>query len=181
MTSERFASRRAGVLSAHLAAALAAVAALAAPIAGGNLAVPISAILTGGGASSGGALRNVSAIGGNAAAMQGGTLSVTPGVLAGPRAASLSVESAHAYPTPYMPSRGHDRVTFTRLPVEATIKVFTLSGRLIKTLSKNDSTDALVWMPVSDDRGSSLASGVYLFTIIHPGLGSRKGKLMIIK
>ena len=154
---------------------------LAAALTGGSLSIPVSAILTGGNVSTGGSLRNISAIGGHGTAMSGGTMSLIPGALASIKTARPDTSEAHAYPTPFMPSKGHDRVTFTQLPAFATIRVFTLSGRLVRSLEKNDSTDSLIWSPVVNEQGTPLASGVYLFTVIQPGVSKRRGKIMVIK
>lgn len=164
-----------------VACAGAAAAGLVAAISGGTLAVTSSAVLSGGIRSTGGAKVNVSAIGGHGTAMSGGALSLFPGTLSSVRTASLDTGLSHAYPTPFKPSLGHDRITFTRLPAKAVIKIFTLSGRLVKTLSKDDSSDALIWRPVANEQGASLTSGVYLYTVIQPGFSSKRGKLMVLR
>lgn len=166
------------------AAALALLAAgprLASAISGGAFNLPVTAVISGGQRSTGGSLVNYSSIGGYGQAMTGGTLTMIPGPLASVAAAKLNLDTAHAYPTPYIPSQGHTKITFTDLPALVTIQVFSLSGRLVKTLMKNDSTDSLIWSPVANSQGASLASGVYFFTISQPGFGKRQGKLMIIR
>lgn len=154
---------------------------LAAAISGGAFNLPSAAVTTGGGRSTGGSMVNYSVVGGYGEAMSGGTLKMIPGTLASVKTSRLDLEEAHAYPTPFMPSKGHDRITFTGLPSEVTIQIFSLSGRKVKTLTKDDSTDKLIWHPVTNDQGSPLASGVYLFTLSQPGLSKRRGKLMIIR
>jgi len=52
---------------------------------------------------------------------------------------------------------------------------------LVKTLSKSDSSDRLVWSPVANEQGSTLASGVYVFIVTQPGVSQKKGKIMIIR
>ena len=113
--------------------------------------------------------------------MSGGGLKLWPGVVAAVRAAAADTSFAHPFPTPFMPSQGHDRITFSSLPPEVTIKIYTLSGHLVKTLKKSDPSDRLVWMPVANDQGSTLASGVYLFIVKQTGADEKKGKLMIIR
>lgn len=154
---------------------------LASAATGGTFNIPVGGVISGGTRSTGGALTNYSAIGGYGTVMTGGTLTMVPGVLASVKGASLNLDEAHAYPTPYVPSRGHTKITFTDLPALVTIQVFSLSGRLVKTLMKNDSTNSLVWSPVNNNQGSPLASGVYLFTISQPGFSKRRGKLMVIR
>jgi len=126
-------------------------------------------------------LRLISSIGSHNTFMQGGTLQLWSGVIAAAKTAAFDARGAHAYPTPFLHSQGHDRITFAQLPAQATIKIFTLSGRLVKTLSKLDSTDQLVWTPVANEQGSLLASGVYPFIVIQPGVSKKQGKIMIIR
>lgn len=154
---------------------------LATAATGGTFNIPVGGVISGGTRSTGGALVNYSSIGGYGTVMTGGTLTMMPGILPSVAGAKLNLDEAHAYPTPYMPSRGHTKITFTDLPALVTIQVFSLSGRLVKTLMKNDSTDSLVWSPVANNQGSALASGVYLFTITQPGFTKRRGKLMVIR
>lgn len=174
-------ARRPALAALLLVLAGAAAAGLVAAIAGGTFAITSSAVTAGGARSAGGSKINVSAIGGHGTTMSGGTYTLFPGAVASVRPASLDTGRAHAYPTPFMPSQGHDRVTFTRLPAETTIRVYTVSGRLVKTLTKNDSTDSFIWKPVANERGTPLASGVYLFVVSSPGVGSKRGKLMVVK
>lgn len=166
-----------------LALTLVALAAprLASASTGGTFNIPVGGVISGGTRSTGGALVNYSSIGGYGTVMTGGTLTMMPGILPSVAGAKLNLDEAHAYPTPYMPSQGHTKITFTDLPALVTIQVFSLSGRLVKTLMKNDSTDSLVWSPVVNNQGSPLASGVYLFTITQPGFSKRQGKLMVIR
>ncbi len=110
-----------------------------------------------------------------------GGLELWPGVVAAVRSAAVDVSLAHAYPTPFIPSQGHDRITFTALPPDVVIRVYTLSGHLVKTMSKSDPSDRLVWNPVANDNGSPLASGIYQFIVAQPGVDKKKGRLMIIK
>ncbi len=164
-----------------LALAGGAGAALVSAIAGGTFAITSSAVVSGGGRSTGGQFTNVSAVGGHGTVMSGGAYTLYPGALASVRTASLNADRAHAYPTPFMPSKGHDRITFTRLPAKAHIQVYTVGGRLVKSLSKDDTTDSLIWKPVANEQGAALASGVYLFAVTQPGIKIKRGRLMIVK
>ncbi|MEK7383909.1 MAG: T9SS type A sorting domain-containing protein, partial [Elusimicrobiota bacterium] len=113
--------------------------------------------------------------------MSGGTLNLTPGLTDVDVAARTDLELAHAFPTPFRPRMGHDRITFRNLGLNARIRVYTLSGQLVRTFPKTDgATQDLVWYPVSDDHGRSVASGVYLY-VIEGDSGRKTGKLMIIR
>ncbi|MBI5241050.1 MAG: hypothetical protein HY926_11305 [Elusimicrobia bacterium] len=114
-------------------------------------------------------------------AMSGGGLQLWPGVVAAVRGAAIDASAAHAFPSPFMPSQGHTKITFSSLPPNVVIRIYTLSGHLVKTLSKSDPSDRLDWNPVANDQGTPLASGVYQFIVTQPGLSKKKGRLMIIK
>lgn len=154
---------------------------LAAAISGGAFNLPSSAVITGGLRSTGGSMTNYSSIGGYGTAMTGGTLTLIPGTLASVKTSRLNLDGAHAYPTPFIPSKGHTGITFTALPPQVKVRIFSLSGRLVRTLEKNDSTDSLLWSPVVNEQGSPLASGVFLFSLSDAGTRKRRGKIMIIR
>jgi hypothetical protein len=83
------------------------------------------------------------------------------------------------YPNPITKKDSVNKVfTFFLIPSStATLKVYTLDGRLVKTITKNDNTDKMVW-DLNNDKGSSIASGIYLYVITGNG-GNKKGKLAV--
>lgn len=113
--------------------------------------------------------------------MRGGTFQLAPGLYGSQSAAQANLDSAHAFPTPFKPSLGHDRITFRGLTTNATVKIYTVSGELVQTLSKSDGlTQDLIWYPVANSAGEAVASGVYLYVVRGDSKAS-KGKIMIIK
>jgi flagellar hook assembly protein FlgD len=69
-------------------------------------------------------------------------------------------------PNPYNPNKG--LLTFFGdgiVPGETTIKIYTLSGELVKDLSAK--TDELVWDGKTEN-GEPVASGIYLYTYESP-------------
>lgn len=84
----------------------------------------------------------------------------------------LSLMNVYNYPDPF---RDGTAFTFQRTavdgpgePVNAKIKIFTLSGRLIKTIDAYGLTDTFVkidWNGLDED-GNRLANGVYLYKVI---------------
>ncbi len=136
----------------------------------------------GGGVMGGGTIGLVHSIGETSVVpMSGGTLTLTPGLLGAPPAAAADNSAAHAFPVPFKPSLGQDRITFRALTANATVRIYTITGQLVQTLSKHDpTTQDLVWSPVANSAGQAVASGVYFFLV--SGDGSRaSGKLMIIR
>lgn len=132
-------------------------------------AVVLSAAYIGGPTDSGAVLTA-----GNASLTTGGT---PPLVTFDTAKGDLS--GAHCYPVPFKPSAGHTKITFSALTGSARIRIYTLSGELVRTLSKADNTDSIDW-DVRNTRGSAVDSGVYLYLI--EGAGKPKtGKLMVIR
>jgi hypothetical protein len=78
--------------------------------------------------------------------------------------------------------RGERRIDFTNLPAQAEVRIYTLTGALIKTLYKDSSptNGALSWNLVTDD-GMDIAYGVYIYHVTAPNVGEKIGKFAIIK
>jgi hypothetical protein len=64
------------------------------------------------------------------------------------------------------------RVRITNLPQKVKIKIFTLSGHLVRTLDKDDPTTVIDW-DLRNRAGVPVASGVYIFHIDAPGIGEK--------
>jgi hypothetical protein len=83
-------------------------------------------------------------------------------------------------PNPYRGSSWYettnveDEVRFTNLPTQATIRVFTIDGTLVRTLFKNSPNPSLPW-DMANDSGLRLASGIYL---IHVELADGREKVL---
>jgi len=95
------------------------------------------------------------------------------------RPAQLDVSASHAYPNPCNISKGCTGVTFTRLTLKATVRVFTVSGELVRKIEKNSSIDSIGW-DLKNLNGSQVASGLYIY--LSDGNGdSKTGKLVIVR
>lgn len=169
---------------ALLMAFAAASAARAAGPSGSGYEVPSSQFTGAGGVEmNAGGFRAAGSLGGpSASKMEGGGFAVTPGVLPAQRMAQDDLSAAHVFPVPFIPSKGHTQITFTRLTAKVTIRVYTISGELVKTLTKDSgASDEISWFPVVNDRGQSVASGVYIYHLHSTDGKTRLGKLMVIK
>ncbi len=153
---------------------------------GGSFSVPVLVTLSGGAPASGGALSlagfNMGGPTDSAASLTGGVFSLDTGaapavIISGTAKAGLG--EAHCYPVPFKPSEGHVKITFTALTRAARVRIYTLSGELVRTLDKSDPGDSIEW-DVKNSRGENAASGVYFFTVKNAGQ-TRTGKLMIIR
>jgi len=87
--------------------------------------------------------------------------------------------NAFAFPVPFRPSRGDNEITFSGLSAQATIEIFTLAGKKVKTIQHTSGNNQFPW-DVKNDKGSNVASGVYHY-VIKNASSMKKGKLVIIR
>jgi hypothetical protein len=78
--------------------------------------------------------------------------------------------------------RGQRKIDFIHLPQECTIRIYTISGSLVKTIHHQASAadGAESWNLVSDD-GMDIAFGYYIFHVDAAGVGQHIGKFAVIK
>ena len=78
--------------------------------------------------------------------------------------------------------RGERRIEFINLPAQCTVRIYTITGALIKTLTKDSNflDGSLSWDLVTED-GMDAAYGVYLYHVDAPGVGEHIGKFALIK
>lgn len=78
--------------------------------------------------------------------------------------------------------RGERKIEFINLPSVCTVRIYTITGALIKTLYKESShlDGSLFWDLVTED-GMDAAYGVYLYHVDAPGIGEHIGKFALIK
>lgn len=93
--------------------------------------------------------------------------------------AAQDVEAINVFPNPYFGTNNRELnkyqrfVTFNHLPPKATIRVFTVSGTLVKTIQKNDDTQIINW-DLRNENGLPAGSGMYVIYIDMPDLGTTK-------
>lgn len=68
--------------------------------------------------------------------------------------------NARPYPNPYRPSQGHTDMTIDQLPPGATVKIYSMNGQLVKSMTAGDEGE-VVWAGVRNDDGAPVSSGVY--------------------
>ncbi|MGE5457491.1 MAG: hypothetical protein ACM3RX_03980, partial [Methanococcaceae archaeon] len=78
--------------------------------------------------------------------------------------------------------RGERKLDFIHLPALCTVRIYTLTGALIKTLQKDSGANdgSLSWNLVTED-GMDIAYGVYIYHVDAPGVGEYIGKFAVIK
>ncbi len=84
--------------------------------------------------------------------------------------------------TLYVSGRGDRKIEFKNLPTPCTIRIYTVTGQLVKTLYKeSDPTDgSKAWDLISDD-GADIAYGLYVYHVEAPGVGEHIGKFAVVK
>jgi hypothetical protein len=100
--------------------------------------------------------------------------------------AKSDLEKVNAVPNPYFGASPLEKeiteafITFTRLPKECTVRIFTIAGDLVRTLYKNDDSPYLRW-DLRNDAGVPVASGIYIVHIDAPGIGSKVLKVVVFQ
>ncbi len=99
-------------------------------------------------------------------------------VVPNPYVATSNFEPQNTYRT----GRGERRIYFMNLPPECTIRIYTITGELVKTLEHNESIDngQEAWDLTTKD-GMNLAYGIYLFHVEAEGVGTQTGRFAVIK
>lgn len=82
---------------------------------------------------------------------------------------AASVSAVTIFPNPFRPALGHNTVTFSNLPAGASLKVYTLLGQLLRTLTANGA--GLATWDGTTDAGRAAATGLY---VVHAKGGDSK-------
>ncbi|RPI05084.1 MAG: hypothetical protein EHM64_07740 [Ignavibacteriae bacterium] len=95
--------------------------------------------------------------------------------------AKADIEKINVFPNPYFglnlaeTSKYQRFVTFSHLPKNATIRIFTLSGVLVRTLVKPaDETQQFLRWNLTNESGLPIAAGMFIAYIDMPDLGKTK-------
>jgi hypothetical protein len=70
-------------------------------------------------------------------------------------------------------------VRFMNMPEVATVRIFNLAGNLVRTLQKNDLTTSILNWDLLTDSQLPIASGVYIYHVEAPGIGSTFGRMVV--
>ncbi|MBI4351404.1 MAG: T9SS type A sorting domain-containing protein [Elusimicrobia bacterium] len=95
------------------------------------------------------------------------------------------VTPVYAFPVPFRPNAGNaarygswsDLITFTNLPVQGKIRIYTVTGALVRELAVTP--PSMKW-DVKNKDGELVGSGVYLWEVTS-GKNRKTGKLVVIK
>jgi hypothetical protein len=88
-------------------------------------------------------------------------------------------EGIRVFPNPWRADKNGDMaIVFDHLIPASTVKIFTLSGHEVRTLSADG--NSVSW-DRANSSGDKVASGVYLYVITDPQNNNSKGKLAILR
>ncbi len=99
--------------------------------------------------------------------------------------AKNNLDKISVFPNPYFGANPLERdkyqrfVRFTNLPINVTIRIYSLSGVFIERIDKNDNSQYLDWDLRNKD-GLPVASGMYIAYLDMPGIGTKIMKLAVI-
>jgi hypothetical protein len=96
-----------------------------------------------------------------------------------PPSTNASAFSPQVYPNPWRSDKhSGNPITFDQLSGNTTIKIFTVSAHLVKTLT---TSNASVTWDLTNDSGGTIASGIYVYLITDSQGDKVKGKVAVIK
>jgi len=83
------------------------------------------------------------------------------------------------YPNPFDPAQGHTKVTFKALTEEVTIRIFTLSGELVREV---ELPFQYYWnWDLKNENSEAVARGVYLYVVTNAEGEMKRGKFAVLK
>src|SRR5688572_16911417 len=94
------------------------------------------------------------------------------GLTQGPITFSAAEGAMQVYPNPWRADRGHRTITFGNLPSGSTVKLFTLAGRHVRTLSAP--IGAAPWDLINES-SEKVASGIYIYLVTTPNAPVQRG------
>ena len=98
--------------------------------------------------------------------------------VAGPVPVAPDLTTLIFYPNPVEPAKGHTEVTFQALTEEVTIRIFTLSGELVR---KVELPYQYSWSwNLKNEQGEDVARGGYLGVVTNEAGEKRTGKIAVL-
>jgi hypothetical protein len=91
---------------------------------------------------------------------------------------SSVLDEINVVPNPYYAFSGYEeskldnRVKITNLPEVCTVRIYNLSGTLVRTYMKADPLTSLDW-DLKNERNVPIAGGVYIIHVDVPGVGEK--------
>ena len=99
--------------------------------------------------------------------------------------ATNQLGNVRVVPNPYYTRSSYElnqfdrQIRFMNLPATCTIRIFNLSGELVRTLQKDDASTSILTWDAETFNELPVGSGIYVFHIDAPGVGSTTGRLVV--
>jgi len=97
--------------------------------------------------------------------------------------ASSDFETVKVFPQPYKPATAFGgTVKFINLPLKTTVRIFTVDGHVVRTLTTESVGDAgwVTW-DGTNETGEVVVSGMYFYVMTADGPGTKRGKLVLLR
>ena len=88
------------------------------------------------------------------------------------------LSASRVFPNPWRAARGDTTMTFDQMPLNSTVKIFTVSARSVKTLSAP--SGSVIW-DLTNDSGEKVASGIYLYLATDAEGHKSRGTFTVIR
>jgi subtilisin family serine protease len=93
---------------------------------------------------------------------------------------SSDLNRSIAFPNPFRPDRGHDRIVFDFLTAGSSVKIFDVSGQLVRELTDDDGDGRIDWVGAKNEDGENVASGVYYY-LAEGGGSTKSGRVAVVR
>jgi hypothetical protein len=78
--------------------------------------------------------------------------------------------------------RGERKIQFQNVPENSTIRIFTVRGELVRELTHEDAIDrGFIDWDLRTRENLDVAYGIYFYHLEAPGVGTKTGKIALIK
>jgi len=91
--------------------------------------------------------------------------------------------TVRVYPMPYKPASAFEgTLKFTNMPLGTTVRIFTVDGHLVRTLDTTSFSDIgnVTW-DGTNESGEDVVSGVYFYVLTADNVGTKRGKLVVLR
>ncbi len=106
-------------------------------------------------------------------------------------APSMSIDRVTVVPNPYLAGSSWDlrpnptdptgtKIAFNNLPDASVVRIFTLSGDLVETLTPDTQDGGSNYWDMISRNGQNVVSGIYLYSVESP-MGSTVGKVVVVR
>jgi len=102
--------------------------------------------------------------------------------------AGANMDQIRAVPNPIIVdsglkgASGETQVMFTHLPTSCDITIYTVAGRIVRTLQhQSQGNEGFTYWDLRNEHGQDVAYGLYVYVVTTPGGDKHTGKLMVIR